>query len=34
MDVRLYDHVVLCLDVPEDNLKSGDVAVLVDLIPP
>lgn len=33
MDVRLYDHVVLCLDVPEDNLKSGDVAVLVDLIP-
>jgi hypothetical protein len=33
MDVRLYDHVVLCRDFPEDNLKTGDVAVLVDLIP-
>jgi hypothetical protein len=32
MNVRLYDHVVLCRDFPEDNLKSGDVAVLVDLI--
>jgi hypothetical protein len=32
MDVKLYDRVVLCRDFPEDNLKSGDVAVLVDLI--
>lgn len=33
MDVKLYDHVVLCQDFPENNLKSGDVAVLVDFIP-
>jgi len=32
MDVELYDRVVLCCNFPKDNLKSGDVAVLVDLI--
>jgi hypothetical protein len=33
MDIKLYDHVVIGRNLPQDNLKSGDVALLVDIIP-
>ncbi len=33
MTVKLYDEVALGRDVPEDSLKTGDVATLVDLVP-
>jgi hypothetical protein len=33
MTVKLYDEVVLGRDVPEDGLKAGDIATLVDLVP-
>lgn len=31
--VTLYEQVSLRRDVPEDGLKAGDVATLVDLVP-
>ena len=33
MRLKLYQEVVLMHDVPEGNLKSGDVAMLVDYLP-
>lgn len=33
MALKLYDEVVLRVDVPKDGLKAGDVARLVDLVP-
>lgn len=33
MNLKLYEQVALRRDVPEDGLKAGDVATLVDLIP-
>jgi len=33
MALKLYDQVALRRDVPEDGLKAGDVATLVDLVP-
>jgi hypothetical protein len=33
MTPELYKEVALRRDVPEDNLKAGDVAMLVDLVP-
>ena len=33
MDIKLYDNVVLCRDFSQENLKLGDVAVLVDFVP-
>ena len=31
--LKLYQDVALTRDVPEDNLKAGDVAVLIDFMP-
>ena len=33
MALKLYDDVVLRVDVPADGLKAGDVAKLVELVP-
>jgi hypothetical protein len=33
MTPELYKEVALRRDIPEDNLKAGDVAMLVDLVP-
>jgi len=33
MSLTLYEEVVLRVDVPADNLKAGDVARLVDIVP-
>ena len=33
MALKLYDEVVLRVDVPADGLKAGDVARLVELVP-
>ncbi len=33
MRLKVYQEVVLVHDVPEENLKSGDVAMLVDYLP-
>jgi hypothetical protein len=33
MTPELFKEVALRRDVPEDNLKAGDVAMLVDLVP-
>jgi hypothetical protein len=33
MKLKLYEQVALRRDVPEDGLKAGDVATLVDLVP-
>jgi hypothetical protein len=33
MKIELYKEVTLTRNVPEENLKSGDVAVLVDIVP-
>lgn len=33
MNLKLYDEVVLRVDIPEEGLKAGDVARLVDLVP-
>ena len=30
---RLYEEVALTRDLPEENLKEGDVAVVVDYLP-
>lgn len=32
MQLELYKEVALLSDIPEENLKKGDVAVLVDLV--
>ena len=31
--LKLYQDVALTRDLPEDNLKAGDVAVLIDFMP-
>ena len=31
--LKLYQDVALTRDVPEDNLKAGDIAVLIDFMP-
>lgn len=33
MKLKLYQEVALVRDVPDENLKSGDVAVLIDYVP-
>ena len=33
MNLKLYEQVALRRDVPEDGLKAGDVATLVELVP-
>jgi hypothetical protein len=33
MEVKLYQRVALCRDLPEHRLKRGDVATLVDRVP-
>lgn len=33
MSLPLYQHVALRRDVPEQNLRKGDVATLVDYVP-
>jgi len=33
MSLKLYEQVALRVDVPEDGLKAGDVARLVDIVP-
>lgn len=33
MSLKLYEEVALRVDVPEDGMKAGDVARLVDLVP-
>jgi hypothetical protein len=33
MKLKLYEQVALLVDVPEDELKTGDVATLIDLVP-
>ena len=33
MNFELYQSVALCRDLPEHNLKKGDVATLVDRVP-
>jgi hypothetical protein len=33
MSLKLYDQVALRRDVPEDGLRAGDVATLVDIAP-
>jgi hypothetical protein len=30
---QLYEEVTLARDVPEYNLKQGDLAILVDIVP-
>ena len=32
MKFELYQYVVLCRDIPERNLKRGDVAMLIDYV--
>jgi hypothetical protein len=34
MGIELYHRVVLTKDVPDENLKEGDVAVVVEKLPP
>jgi hypothetical protein len=33
MNLKLYEQVALRRDVPEDGLKAGDVATLVEIVP-
>jgi hypothetical protein len=33
MSLTLYEQVVLRVDLPQDDLRAGDVATLVDLVP-
>lgn len=33
MNLKLYEQVALRRDLPEQGLKAGDVATLVDLVP-
>lgn len=33
MEMELYQEVALTRDFPEDGLKAGDVAMLIDLVP-
>lgn len=33
MKLKLYQEVALLRDVPDENLRSGDVAMLVDYVP-
>lgn len=33
MELELYKEVALTRDIPADNLKQGDIAVLVDFVP-
>jgi hypothetical protein len=33
MNLKLYEQVALRRDVPEEGLKAGDVATLVELLP-
>jgi Domain of unknown function (DUF4926) len=32
MKLELYQYVALCQDIPEHNLKRGDVAMLIDYV--
>jgi Domain of unknown function (DUF4926) len=32
MNLELYQYVALCRDIPEHNLKRGDVAMLIDYV--
>lgn len=32
MKLELYQYVALCRDIPEHNLKRGDVATLIDYV--
>lgn len=32
MKLELYQYVALCRDIPEHNLKRGDVAMLIDYV--
>ncbi|MBA3921636.1 MAG: DUF4926 domain-containing protein [Nostocaceae cyanobacterium] len=32
MKLELYQYVALCRDIPERNLKRGDVAMLIDYV--
>jgi Domain of unknown function (DUF4926) len=32
MKLELYQYVALCRDIPEQNLKRGDVAMLIDYV--
>ena len=33
MTLELYSKVVLTQDIPEENLRAGDIATLIDIIP-
>ncbi len=33
MALKLYEQVKLLRDLPQDNLRAGDVATLVDIVP-
>ncbi|VEP11820.1 conserved hypothetical protein [Hyella patelloides LEGE 07179] len=33
MNLELYTEVALKIDIPEDNLKKGDITTLIDFIP-
>ena len=33
MTLKVYEHVKLLRDLPADNLRAGDVATLVDIVP-
>ncbi len=32
MKLELYQYVALCRDIPEQNLKRGDIAMLIDYV--
>ena len=33
MTIQLYQHIMLTRDIPHERLRTGDVAMLVDLLP-
>ncbi|MDJ0681275.1 MAG: DUF4926 domain-containing protein [Xenococcaceae cyanobacterium MO_167.B52] len=33
MNLELYTEVALNIDIPEENLKKGDIATLIDFVP-
>jgi hypothetical protein len=33
MRLKLYQEVAITRDIPDENLKTGDVAVLIDYVP-
>jgi len=33
MALKLYEQVKLLRDLPQDNLRAGDIATLVDIVP-